>query len=197
MNFAEHLLSGKDPAKIALHVCKEGGQGLRSVTWGEVHRSVENLAVALRRENIGVGDRVAAVISNRFETIVICLAVLSLGAIWSTSSPDMGVQGILDRLQQIQPKLVFAESSIVYNGRTRDLMQKHKSWISEMSKLPSFQKAILIAESTAIESNSKEKLETWTDFLKIKNSSSLEFVQLPFDHPAFIVYSSGTVCISL
>ncbi|KAF2186190.1 acetyl-CoA synthetase-like protein [Zopfia rhizophila CBS 207.26] len=113
LNFTENILSYFKSREIVLHVCSEGAQNIRNVT-------------AMVVSGIGVGDRVATIISTRQETIACCLATLSLGAIWSTSSPDMGVDAVLSRLTRIRPKMVFCESEVLYNDKKRGLMEKIK-----------------------------------------------------------------------
>ena len=117
------------------------------VTWRELRLEVEKMADAMISVGVRTGDRVAAIISNRSKTMICCLAALSIGIIWSTSSLDMGPQGILNRLMQIRPKLVFAESSVLYNGKIRQLLPKHKEWTKKLSSTPEFVYAIMILES--------------------------------------------------
>jgi acetoacetyl-CoA synthetase len=196
MNFAEHLLFGttRSPEEIIFHACSEGGANLRHVSWVELWASVEKMADAMISAGVRTGDRVAAIISNRPETITCCLAALSIGAIWSTSSPDMGTKGILDRMMQIRPKIVFAESSVVYNGKRRDLMAKHREWTQQMASTPDFLSTVLIVESADVQTDLGNDFVTWDAFVKRGvTGRKLQFQQLPFHHPGFIVFSSGTV----
>ncbi|EXJ71833.1 acetoacetate-CoA ligase [Cladophialophora psammophila CBS 110553] len=192
-NFAANLLLGNNPKDIAIHACNEGGINLIHVTWGELYRRVEQTADAMAAFGIGVGDRVAAVISNRPETMILCLATLSLGALWSTSSPDMGDQGILDRLLQIRPKLVFAESAVLYNGKIRKLMEKHSACASRMQTTPEFITYVVIEHpDQPVKILQGSGLIGYPEFLQRRVGRKLSFEQLPFHHPGFIVYSSGT-----
>ncbi|KAF5013805.1 hypothetical protein FDECE_223 [Fusarium decemcellulare] len=193
MNFAENIFKSSQSGKTILHLAPEGSEVVRDVTWDELYRQVSQVSSAMAASGIKVGDRVAAVISNRFETIVCCLATLSLGAIWSTSSPDMGVDGILDRLKQIQPRLVFCESHVIYNGKSRDLMQKHHAWTKTLSATDTeLDNVIVISDGKPFETNEGGKMITWEKFTSRSTNGPLTFKQLPFSHPGFIVYSSGT-----
>lgn len=107
MNIAENIFANYRAEDVILHVASEGAENLRDVTWEDLRGEVARISGAMAARGVRVGDRVAAVISNRPETIVTCLAALSLDAIWSTSSPEMGVDAILSRLTQIRPKLGF------------------------------------------------------------------------------------------
>ncbi|KAL5320104.1 hypothetical protein ACEPPN_013166 [Leptodophora sp. 'Broadleaf-Isolate-01'] len=193
MNFAQHILEGKAQHEIAMHACFEGAHDLRSYTWGELWASVESTADALAAAGIQKGDRVAAIISHCFEAIVICLAALSIGAVWSTSSPDMGTKGIMDRLLQIQPKIVFFETSVVYNNKLRDLVPKYEDCLKQLRGTPSFKFAVFIPRRVVIASEPQSQIHLWEDFIGSGTGRKLSFAQLPFNHPGFIVYSSGTV----
>jgi acetoacetyl-CoA synthetase len=197
LNFAENLLAGRNATDTAIYVCEEGGVNLRETSWGAIYSGVERIADALRSAGVTTGDRIGAVISNSAETLTLCLATLSIGALWSTMSPDMGVSGILDRLSQIRPKLVFAESSVLYNGKKRELMPGNRDWIAALSKTPDFQTAVIIPRSDdSVPSDRATKLIPWKEFLQSGRGRKLQFAQLPFNHPSFIVYSSGTVSCS-
>jgi acetoacetyl-CoA synthetase len=193
MNFAEHIMAGKPRSDIAMYACTEGAHDLRSYTWGELQDSVERIADALLAAGIEKGDRVGAIISHCAEAIMTCLAVLSIGAVWTTSSPDMGLKGIMDRLLQIQPKIVFFESSVAYNGKTRDLAPKFMECIKQLETLETFQFAVFIQRQLPVSVENKSQVRLWPDFLACGTGRELTFAQLPFNHPGFIVYSSGTV----
>lgn len=192
MNFAENIFANHRRGEVILHLASEGGANLRDVTWDELHDRVAKLAGAMVASGVTVGDRIAAVISNRLETITICLAALSIGAIWSSSSPDMGVEGILSRLRQIQPKFVFCESETMYNGKRRELLRKHCRWTEALSADARLEGVIVIQEQSTIYTQTPNKMMSWDQFLARDTGRPLQFKQLPFNHPAFIVYSSGT-----
>lgn len=197
MNLAENIFANHRAEDIILHVASEGAEDLRDVTWEELRGEVARISGAMASRGVKVGDRVAAVMSNRLETIVACLAALSLGAIWSTSSPEMGVDAILSRLTQIRPKLVFCESQVVYNGKLRHLLSKHSVWSKILAKETTELEAVVVAGSlkdvTSEPTESPVKLIAWDDFLaQGASNTKLKFRQLPFNHPGFIVWSSGT-----
>ncbi|KAH8721727.1 acetoacetyl-synthase [Ilyonectria robusta] len=192
MNFTENILAHHQPDDVVLHVVPEGGETSRDVTWRELHIEVSRLASAMVASGVKTGDRVAAVISNCQEAITCCLAALSLGAIWSSSSPDMGVEGVLSRLNQIRPKLVFCESEVVYNGKRRNLLPRHCAWAEVLNENTNLGQVIVIPRQDRLPSALGPKMISWDQFLSRDTGRTLGFAQLPFNHPAFIVYSSGT-----
>ncbi|KAH8650771.1 acetoacetyl-synthase [Ilyonectria robusta] len=192
LNFTEILLSNRDPSKIVLHACTEGGNDVQNISWETLISQVAGLADAMRSSGIVKGDRVGGVLSNRPETVVTCLATLSIGALWSTSSPDMGTEGVLDRLEQIRPKLLFVESDAVYGNKVLGLMEKNRSCARQMLKTPEFMNMVVIPRSRPVQDEPSLKLVTWSAFLKRGLGRPMQFERLPFNHPGFIVYSSGT-----
>lgn len=197
MNLAENIFANYRAEHVILHVASEGAEDLRDVTWEELRGKVARISGAMASCGVKVGDRIAAVMSNRLETIVACLAALSLGAIWSTSSPEMGVDAILSRLTQIRPKLVFCERQVVYNGRLRQLLSKHRAWSKILAQETTELEAVVVAggfgDVASEPTESPVKLIAWDEFLEQGASNRrLEFRQLPFNHPGFIVWSSGT-----
>jgi acetoacetyl-CoA synthetase len=192
MNFAEHLLDSETLNEVALYAVSEGCEVIRPVTKPELREMVKAVASAMAQAGVTVGDRVAAVISNCTEAIVACLAVLSLGALWSTSSPDMGVEGIMQRLNQIEPKIVLFESSVRYNGKRRPLLQKSEECLSRLRKTRNFELGVMIVREVPYPTKDKSNIVSWGDFVKGAPDRELTFVQLPFKQPGFIVYSSGT-----
>lgn len=197
MNIAENIFANYRAEDVILHVASEGAENLRDVTWEELRGEVSRISGAMASRGVKVGDRVAAVMSNRLETIVACLAALSLGAIWSTSSPEMGVDAILSRFTQIRPKLVFCERQVVYNGSTRHLLSKHRAWSRVLAKDTAELEAVIVVggfrDLFSGPAESPIKLIAWDNFLAQGASNTrLRFRQLPFNHPGFIVWSSGT-----
>lgn len=197
MNLAENIFANYRAEDVILHVASEGAENQRDVTWEELRRQVAQISGAMASRGVKVGDRVAAVMSNRLETIVACLAALSLGAIWSTSSPEMGVDAILSRLTQIRPKLVFCESQVVYNGKVRHLLSKHSVWSKILAKETTELETVVVAggfrDVTSEPTQSPVKLIAWDDFwAQGASNTKVKFRQLPFNHPGFIVWSSGT-----
>ena len=194
LNFTEHFFQDKEPSGIAIYSCTEGLEHIQEVRWHQLHSRVRALADAMGASGLRKGDRVAAVVSNCVDAVVACLATISIGAIFSTSSPDMGVDGIMDRLEQIQPRFVIFESSVVYNGKVRVLRTKIKECIVALRRIPGFQQAIVInRECAGLNVDAEVDYMSLDQFLERDTGRSLHFEQVPFDHPGFIVYSSGTV----
>ncbi|KAI7861010.1 acetoacetate-CoA ligase [Circinella umbellata] len=195
LNFAENLLWCKSPDKVAMVVTGEG-QGRRSITYAELYNQVLKCAMALKANGVKKGDRVAAYIPNCAEAIIAMLATLSLGAIWSSTSPDFGATGVLDRFSQISPKILISVNGVVYNGKKLDHITKLKPVVEG---LPSVEKVIIIpfvddiGDVNTMDKN-KEKIVTWQNFLDTEKHlpEQIPFEQLPFNHPGFILFSSGT-----
>ena len=186
-NFAENLLSIRSD-KPAIQF-KGEGQPVRTLSYIELFSEVENLASALRKMGVQKGDRVVGFMPNMPETIIAMLATTSIGAIWSSSSPDFGIKGVLDRFTQIEPKVIFAADGYFYNGKPFDSLQKLKSILVE---LPTIER-VVITPYTKPDPNisSVNNGIIWNEFID-ESPNTLEFEQLPFDHPLYIMYSSGT-----
>ncbi|MEX2299495.1 MAG: acetoacetate--CoA ligase, partial [Bryobacterales bacterium] len=187
LNFAENLLRYNDdqPAIVAWN---ESG-AKRSLTFAYLNAEVSGLAAALRDAGVLPGDRVAALMPNVPETLIAMLAAVSLGAVWSSCSPDFGAKGVLDRFGQIEPKVLFTVDGYHYGGKRIELAER----IEEIAKqLPATEKIVVIgyleAEPTLPTPNSVR----YSDFTASEESPRMEFEQLPFDHPLYIMYSSGT-----
>lgn len=194
MNFAGSILQNRERSEVALYDVAEGSLDPTVITWGELSDRVQALAGAMRAHGVKKGDRVAAVISTSGLAIALCLATLSIGAIWSSVSPDFGQKAILDRVLQIDPKLVFASSSVQYNGKVRDLSGNIRSWAKQVSAGSSLQKIVLTSRIQKLEAEFA-KVTDLEKFIGSAKPQPLEFEQLPFAHPAFVFYSSGTVSI--
>ena len=186
LNFTENLLRYRDD-KIAIHFYGEDGTQ-SSLSYRELHDQVSRLARSMREMGIVKNDRVAGFMPNIPETIITMLATASIGAIWSSCSPDFGIKGVLDRFQQIEPKLIFAADGYLYNGKTIDCLSKLKNILTY---LPSIKKTIIVPFTGDSNTNVIKNSMLWNDFLH-KGSGDIIFEQLPFDHPLYIMYSSGT-----
>ncbi len=186
LNFTENLLRYRDD-KIAIHFYGEDGTQ-SSLSYRELHDQVSRLARSMREMGIVKNDRVAGFMPNIPETIITMLATASIGAIWSSCSPDFGIKGVLDRFQQIEPKLIFAADGYLYNGKTIDCLSKLKNILTY---LPSIKKTIIVPFAGDSNTNVIKNSMLWNDFLH-KDSGDIIFEQLPFDHPLYIMYSSGT-----
>lgn len=188
LNFAQNLLRRRDDTDAL--VFRGEDQVQRRVSHRELYDQVSRVAQALKAAGIGEGDRVAAYLPNMPETIVAMLAASSLGAIWSSCSPDFGVNGVVDRFGQIEPKLLFAVDGYYYNGKTHDSLEK----IAEIrQRIPSIERVVVIPytrESFPLESISGAV--PLGQFIDSYTAQEISFRQLPFDHPLYIMFSSGT-----
>jgi len=187
LNFAENLLRHRDnhPAIIAWTEDRQR----RVMSYAELYKAVAKFATALKKDGIGVGDRVAAVMPHTIETIVAMLATTSIGAIWSSCSPDFGVQGLKDRFGQINAKVLITIDGYRYNGKPIDLQAKVAGLTAELSSLERIVMVPFLDEDARPAELGQAVL--YTDY--IDNAATVvAFEQLPFDHPAFILYSSGT-----
>ena len=188
LNFAENLLRYRDD-RTALTFIGEGQEAVR-LSYAQLYDKVAHLAEALRQSGVKVGDRIAGFMPNMIETVIAMLATTSLGAIWSSCSPDFGVKGILDRFQQIEPKILFTANAYLYNGKVYNSLERISSVINE---IPSIEKVIVVPYteiSPAIDNIRNAIL--FNDYISLQAESEIRFEQLPFDHPIYIVYSSGT-----
>jgi acetoacetyl-CoA synthetase len=185
-NYAENLLrrDGNTPAIIFRN---ERGER-RELSWAQLRRETARIADGLRAAGVQPGDRVAGYLPNIPETVIAMLAATSLGAVWSSCSPDFGPSGVLDRFGQITPKVLFAADGYRYAGKTLDCMATVRA-VKE--KIASIERVVLVPYS-----NERPALDTIDDavaFADFGNADAqLSFEQLPFEHPAFILYSSGT-----
>ena len=187
LNFAENLLRFRDD-RPAIHYKRENSK-IKTITYKHLYSSVEALSFSLRSIGVKKGDRVAGYISNIPEAIIAMLATSSIGAIWSSTSPDFGVKGVLDRFSQIQPKVLFATSGYFYNGKYYDSLKN----IHEMTReIKSLVQVVIINQRE--ENVQKFKIQNSTQYENFisKDPEPLLFKQLPFNYPLFILYSSGT-----
>ena len=188
MNFAENLLRYRDDQTAIVSV-NEMGEKTR-ITYYELYNRVALLAAALRKIGVVRGDRIAGFMPNITETIIAMLAATSLGAVWSSCSPDFGTRGVLDRFGQIEPKILFTTDGYYYNGKTFDSIQRVKGMLDE---LPSIKKVVVVPfTGQSADISTLEHGIYWNDFLTAEDEASIEFEQVPFEHPLYIMYSSGT-----
>jgi len=188
LNFTENLLSRRDDTPAILFRAED--QVERELTWNELYDEVSRLAQAMRALGVEAGDRVAGFVPNCPEAMIAMLAASSIGAIWTSCSPDFGVQGVLDRFGQVEPKILFTADGYHYNGKPQDSLEKIATVLAD---LPSVQLAVvfpLLSADPAIESvpNSVH----WRHFTAAHDPEDIDFTQLPFNHPLYILYSSGT-----
>ncbi|MDC7824814.1 acetoacetate--CoA ligase [Pseudomonas sp. BLCC-B13] len=189
LNFAEHLLRRRDhhPALVAI-----GEDGSREqLSYAELAAHVAGLQQSLKAAGVGIGDRVAAFMPNTWQTVVGMLATASLGATWSSCSPDFGTQGVIDRFGQIEPKVLIAAAGYRYAGKNLDLTAK----LNEiLERLPSLQHLVVVPYSNpaakAGDFRSAARVSLWQDFYQAGGEP--QFTPVSFEQPLYILYSSGT-----
>jgi len=191
LNFAENLLAERHgAAREAIVAWNEEGRA-RSLEWGELRREVGLFAAALRSVGVGPGDRVAAFMPNIPEAIVAMLATSSLGGVWSSCSPDFGTDGVLDRFGPIEPKVLVAARGALWAGHWNDCLGRTREIAARLPSLA----AVVVADYGGRASPAALGIPnafSWDDFLDAGDGAPLTFAQLPFDHPLYVLYSSGT-----
>ena len=192
LNFAENLLRRRGAATALVSLLENGTR--KETTFDELYAQVAAIAAALKARGIESGDRVAGFMPNVTETVVAMLAATSLGAVWTSCSPDFGFQGVMDRFGQVKPKVLFAADGYYYNGKAHDSLEKVRQIAQEIDSLEQVvivevvEKAPNIAGIEGIES-----AVLFSDWLHEQACvTDIAFEQLPFDHPLYIMYSSGT-----
>jgi acetoacetyl-CoA synthetase len=195
LNYAENLLGrrARDDAGDALVFWGED-KIKRRMSHAELYANVARTVQALRASGVVKGDRVAGYLPNMPEAIIATLATSAIGAIWSSASPDFGVQGVLDRFGQIEPKVLFTVDGYWYNGKPQPILDK-VALISE--RLPSVRQIVVAtylgAAAPALSAAAPiANTVAWDEFLAPFAAGAIEFEPLPFDHPLYILYSSGT-----
>jgi len=196
LNYAQNLLAhdGTGEAIVAYNESKSSGGneaiGRRALSWQEVRAKVSQLQQALTASGVQQGDRVAGFIPNIPEAIIAMLAATSLGAIWSSCSPNFGTAGVVDRFGQIEPKILFATNGYTYNGKPFSTLPT----VTQLSNdLPSLEKTIIVPFlDDAASHQSEQDLLTLDEFITPYQPKDLTFTPLSFDAPLFIMYSSGT-----
>ena len=188
LNFAENLLRFGDD-QVALLAASETG-GRRSLSYAELRAEVSRLVQALAGSGIGPGDRVVGFLPNVPEAVIAMLATASLGAIWSSCSPDFGVDGVVDRFGQIEPKVLFAAASYAYGGKRFDCLPR----VAEIvGRIPAIHRVIVVPYLEAPASLAAiPGAVALPDFVAPFSSGPIAFPRLPFDHPLYVMYSSGT-----
>ena len=184
LNYAEHALRTNASAGPAILYLDESGKR-QETSWAELRRQVASAAAALGRLGVKKGDRVAAYISNVPESIVSMLAAASLGAVWSSCSPDFGAPSVKDRFRQIQPKVLVASTSYRYGGKSFD---RSEALADIVESLPTLEATVLASGSE--KSEGLRKTVDWGEM--VRGKERLEFERVPFSHPLWILYSSGT-----
>jgi acetoacetyl-CoA synthetase len=186
VSYVEHVFRGRDAGGVAILAMAEG-KPVREVTWGELAESAAAVAVALREAGVQAGDRVAAYLPNAPETIAAFLGAASIGAIWSSCSPDFGAQAAIDRLGQIEPTVLIAADGYRYGG---EQFSRLETVAALRDAMPSLRETVLLPFA-----DPKADLDgttSWQALMARGAGASLEPLQLPFEHPLWILYSSGT-----
>jgi len=188
LNFAENLLRYRDN-QTAL-IFKGETKDPRRITYAELYDLVARLAKSLRAAGVQKGDRVAGFMPNMIETVVAMLAATSLGAVWSSCSPDFGIKGVLDRFGQIEPKVLFTADGYFYNGKSFDSLERVGGILKQ---LPKTEKVVVVPYvNERSEIGGLPNAVHWNDFIAPEKGLEIDFVQVPFEHPLYIMYSSGT-----
>ncbi|CAK0741576.1 Acetoacetyl-coenzyme A synthetase [Gammaproteobacteria bacterium] len=188
LNFAQNLLRRRDEVQAIVFWGEDKVR--RSLTYAELYAEVSRLAQFLRGLGVTVGDRVVGFMPNMPETIMAMLATASIGAIWSSCSPDFGVRGVLDRFGQIEPKVLFSADGYFYNGKTHDCLIKLKEITTGLPEL----KQLVIIPYTRPRPLLKglPGARLWSDCTAPYPAGEIDFAQMPFNHPLYIMFSSGT-----
>ncbi len=205
LNYAENMLAdqshagerhgaGRDPQTVAVLHCSELRE-LDELTWGELSERVAQAAAGLRALGVGRGDRVVAYMPNIPETLIAFLASASIGAIWSSAAPEFGARSVIDRFAQIEPKVFLTVDGYRHGGKDFDRLGVAQSILAE---LPSVEHAVLVgyldadAELGAEVEAELDGVLSWGELLQRGEGVELVFEQVPFDHPLWVLYSSGT-----
>ena len=188
LSFAENLLRNRGDGEAM--VFNGENKVFRRLSFDQVYDQVSLMVQMLDGLGVGVGDRVCGYLPNMPETIIAMLAANALGAVWSSTSPDFGEQGVLDRFGQIEPKVLFCTDGYWYNGKRHDVRQKTANIAAQ---LPSLTKTILIPYGDEdADVGPLQNALTLSDATKGLNPGKIAFRRLPFDHPLYIMFSSGT-----
>jgi acetoacetyl-CoA synthetase len=189
LNFAEHLLRRRDDAVAVISIAENGQR--EQLTWAELAEHVAGFQASLQAAGVGLGDRVAACMPNTWQTLVAMLATTSLGAIWSCSSPDFGTHGVIDRFGQIEPKVLLTCAGYRYAGKILDQTDKINGILEQ---LPTLKQLIIVPyaqpQARAEMYRTQAEVAVWDDFYAAGGEAF--FVPVPFNHPLYVLYSSGT-----
>ncbi len=187
LNFAANLLRYRDNRPAIVHHREGPGAPIR-ITYKELHKAVARCAAGLKRLGLRKDDRVAAFVPNVPEAVIAMLATTSIGALWSSCSPDFGHRGVLDRFEQITPKILITADGYRYNGTTIDSLERARH-IADA--IPQIERTVVIPILEDRASPPSSKILSWKELLS-QDTDVLDFEDLPFDHPVYIMYSSGT-----
>ena len=195
LNFAENLLRRRGDQTAIVSLLENGVR--TQTSFDALYQQVAAIAAALKARGVEPGDRVAGFMPNVTETVVAMLAATSLGAVWTSCSPDFGFQGVMDRFGQVKPKVLFAANGYYYNGKAHDSLQKVRQIAEEIDSL---EHVVVVEVLEIVEQDTKtagianiKGAALFSDWAREQAEvTQIEFAQLPFDHPLYIMYSSGT-----
>ena len=187
LNFAENLLRRRDDAVALVGLLETGAR--QALTYGALYARVAQLAASLRAEGVGEGDRVAGFMPNIIDTVVAMLATSSLGAVWSSCSPDFGLAGVMDRFGQIEPTVLFAADGYFYNGKTCDSLAR----VADIARGIGSIRRVVVVPVTCPEPvlDGIDNAVLIDDYLQ-RDAADIAFARVPFDHPLYVMFSSGT-----
>ncbi len=186
LNFAENLLRRSDDAPAILATTEDGRD--RTLSFADLRRDVARAAGALLAAGVRPGDRVAGLLPNVPETVVAALAAAAIGAVWSSCSPDFGVEGVLDRFGQIRPSVLIGVDGYAYNGRRHDIRQKLAAIAQALPDL----RARVVVPMGREPAEGPAEFASWPEWLTRGDGHRLTFDRVPFHHPLYVLYSSGT-----
>ena len=184
LNYAEELLRHDGDREALVFVGEQGER--QSLSFARLRSEVARIRAGLLRLGIGRGDRVAGYVPNCPEAIIAMLATTSLGAVWSSCSPDFGANGVVDRFGQIEPRVLFTASAYLYNGKRHDSLETAREIVRRIPSIEAVVAFDFCGETVA----TTRGVTAWADFGDV--DAALEFVPVRFDHPLFILFSSGT-----
>src|SRR3954464_8295864 len=183
LNYAQHVFRGKSPGEVAIRHASEL-RPLGEWTWGELRSRTARIAAGLRALGVEPGDRVVAYMPNIPEATAAFLACASIGATWSSASPDFGKRSVVDRFSQIEPKVLLAVDGYRYGGKDFDRCDVVRAIVDQM---PSLERTVVLPY---LGCGTIKGAMAWDELTS--GQAALEFEQLPFDHPLWVLYSSGT-----
>jgi len=189
LNFAENLLKRRDDGDAIVFWGET--QVRRRLSWRELYERVSRLAQALEADGVAPGDRVAAIMPNLPETVIAMLAAASVGAVFTSCSPDFGVQGVLDRFGQVGPKVLIAADGCFYNGKAHSSLDRLRTIVAELPPLERIVVVPYISEPPELDALGGRAVR-FEDYLAPHRPREIPFLRLPFDSPLYILYSSGT-----
>ncbi len=189
LNYAEHIFRGRDDSAPAIFSASETRR-LAAISWGELRTEVSAAAAGLKALGVGPGDRVAGYLPNTPETIIAFLATASLGGVWSSCSPDFGAGAVADRFAQIEPKVLLAVDGYTYGGKGFD----RREIVRELARsMPSLERVVVLPYlDPSPDLSGIEDCSTWADLMATDPEAGLTFTRVPFAHPLWVLYSSGT-----